>query len=136
MRITQEVDYAFRIVGYLAVNEGEFIGANIISDSEHIPERFTLRILRKLNLAGITIAKRGIYGGYMLNKRKEDISLYDILLAIDGPIVINRCLMEGDSYCSKNKPDAMRHCKFHCKLEILQNNIIKNFKESTIDQFV
>ena len=74
MRITQETDYAFRIVGYLAKHEGQVIGAPEIAEMEGVTKRFTLRILRKLNLAGITDAKRGSKGGYFLKKPKEDLS--------------------------------------------------------------
>ncbi|NMW84810.1 Rrf2 family transcriptional regulator [Peptoniphilus sp. AGMB00490] len=135
MRITQETDYAFRIVRYLAENEGNVIGAPQIAENEGVTKRFTLRILRKLNLAGITDAKRGSKGGYYLKKPKEDITLYDILIAIDGPIVINRCLQE-DSFCSKNKSGNVGNCKFHGTLAKIQSNIIKMFENETIDNFI
>lgn len=135
MRITQETDYAFRIVSYLARNEGKVIGAPQIAESEGVTKRFTLRILRKLNLAGITDAKRGSKGGYYLKKPKEDITLYDIIVAVDGPIVINRCLQE-DKYCNKNRVNEVGNCKFHTTLAMMQSNIIKMFKNQTIDNFI
>lgn len=135
MRITQETDYAFRIVSYLARNEGKVIGAPQIAESEGVTKRFTLRILRKLNLAGITDAKRGSKGGYYLKKPKEDITLYDIIVAVDGPIVINRCLQE-DKYCNKNRSNEVGNCKFHTTLAMMQSNIIKMFKNQTIDNFI
>ena len=135
MRITQETDYAFRIVSYLAKNEGKVIGAPQIAESEGVTKRFTLRILRKLNLAGITDAKRGSKGGYYLKKPKEDITLYDIIVAVDGPIVINRCLQE-DKYCNKNRVNEVGNCKFHTTLAMMQSNIIKMFKNQTIDNFI
>ena len=135
MRITQETDYAFRIVSYLARNEGKVIGAPQIAESEGVTKRFTLRILRKLNLAGITDAKRGSKGGYYLKKPKEDITLYDIIVAVDGPIVINRCLQE-DKYCNKNKANEVGNCKFHTTPAMTQSNIIKMFKNQTIDNFI
>lgn len=135
MRITQETDYTFRIVRYLAENEGNVIGAPQIAENEGVTKRFTLRILRKLNLAGITDAKRGSKGGYYLKKPKEDITLYDILIAIDGPIVINRCLQK-DSFCSKNKSGDVGNCKFHVTLAKIQSNIIKMFENETIDNFI
>lgn len=135
MRITQEADYAFRIVSYLARNEGKVIGAPQIAESEGVTKRFTLRILRKLNLAGITDAKRGSKGGYYLKKPKEDITLYDIIVAVDGPIVINRCLQE-DKYCNKNRVNEVGNCKFHTTLAMMQSNIIKMFKNQTIDNFI
>ena len=135
MRITQETDYAFRIVSYLARNEGKVIGAPQIAESEGVTKRFTLRILRKLDLAGITDAKRGSKGGYYLKKQKEDITLYDIIVAVDGPIVINRCLQE-DKYCNKNRVNEVGNCKFHTTLAMMQSNIIKMFKNQTIDNFI
>lgn len=135
MRITQETDYAFRIVSYLARNEGKVIGAPQIAESEGVTKRFTLRILRKLNLAGITDAKRGSKGGYYLKKPKEEITLYDILIAVDGPIQINRCMQE-DSFCSKHIDGDVKNCKFHVTLAKMQSEIIKMFKNETIENFI
>lgn len=132
MRLTQEIDYGFRIVGYLAQHDGEIIGAPIISSKLAIPERFTLRILRKLNLAGITKAKRGAHGGYMLLADKNEITLYDVILALDGPIIINRCLLEDDPYCSRMHKDQFDSCNFHLRLAEIQAEIVKMFKESKI----
>ncbi len=136
MRITQETDYAFRICAYLAEHEDEVVGAPEISEAQKIPKRFTLRILRKLNLAGITDAKRGAYGGYYLIKPKEKVTLYDIILAIDGPITVNKCLSVSSPSCSKNNRKTMNHCKFHKRLSAIQSNITKMFKDSTIDEFI
>ena len=137
MRITREVDYALRIVGNLARSDEDVVPASLISEEEQVPLRFTLRILRKLNLAGITEAKRGAAGGYRLCRDPKDINLYQVVTAIDGPIVINRCLDGQDPYCTKIEcVDAMGHCKFHVKLGELQSSIIKNLKDSTLNEFI
>ena len=136
MRITLEIDYAFRIVAHLAEREGQVIGAPAIADKECIPDRFTLRILRKLNLAGITGSKRGANGGYYLAKAKEDINLYDIILAVDGPIEVNRCLMRENSFCSRSKNNPICNCPFHLKLEEIQQEIIDTFKAEKITNFL
>ncbi|MCD1146828.1 Rrf2 family transcriptional regulator [Peptoniphilus sp. KCTC 25270] len=136
MRLTQEIDYSFRIVSFLAQNEDKVLGAPLISEKLKVPERFTLRILRKLNLAGITGAKRGAYGGYYLKEAKENINLYDIILAVNGPIEINRCLHSEDPFCSRNQPEQYGSCRFHTKLEGLQDTIINAFKDSKITDFI
>lgn len=136
MRITQETDYAFRIVSYLAKHENEVVGAPKIADAEQVTERFTLRILRKLNLAGITDAKRGAKGGYYLKKPKEEITLYDIVEAVDGPIEINKCLSKDDQYCNRYNKNGIENCKFHNTLCGFQNEVIDLFKSKTIDQFI
>lgn len=132
MRLTQEIDYAFRMMGYLAAHDGEVIGAPIISDEMKVPERFALRILRKLNQAGLTGAKRGAHGGYYLKANKEDLTLYDVILAIDGPIVINRCLHAQDGFCSRNEDGDYTGCKFHFRLAEIQGQVIEMFKDSKI----
>ncbi|MDO5036714.1 MAG: Rrf2 family transcriptional regulator [Tissierellia bacterium] len=132
MRLTQEIDYAFRIIGYLSTSDKDVVGAPTIAEEMHIPDRFTLRILRKLNQAGLTDAKRGARGGYYLKRPKEEISLYDIILAVDGPIEINRCLYADDSYCSRNQDGNYGRCNVHRKLADIQYEIIKLFEDSKI----
>ncbi len=137
MRITLEIDYAFRIVAHLAERPGQVVGAPVIAEEECIPDRFTLRILRKLNLAGITGAKRGANGGYYLAKDREEITLYDIILAVDGPIEINRCLMEENSFCSRReKGHEICDCPFHNKLGEIQEDVVGAFKEQKIVDFL
>lgn len=138
MRITQETDYAFRICSHLARNENQVVGAPIIAKEEAIPERFTLRILRKLNIAGITKSKRGATGGYLLNRPKEEISLYDIIVAIDGPIIVNKCLDKDDPYCSKHTAKNCRYpsCRIHRRLVDIQSTIIEMFKDSKLDKYL
>lgn len=138
MRITQETDYAFRICGHLAKNEGHVVGAPKIASEESIPERFTLRILRKLNIAGITRAKRGATGGYALNRSKEKISLYDIIVAVDGPIVVNKCLGGDNAICSRaeTSDECYSNCYFHNSLRRIQEIVEKEFKECTLDKYI
>ncbi|RVU54101.1 RrF2 family transcriptional regulator [Anaerosphaera multitolerans] len=138
MRITREIDYAFRICAYLASREGEVTGAPKIAKQQAISERFTLRILRKLNLAGITEAKRGATGGYLLKKPKETISLYDIIVAVDGPITVNNCLDEEGPDCTLfgSNPAAYNYCKFHMKLLDINNALIEMFSGATLDEFI
>ena len=137
MRITLEIDYAFRIVAHLAERQGQVVGAPVIADQECIPDRFTLRILRKLNLAGITGAKRGANGGYYLAKDRDDVTLYDIILAVDGPIEINRCLMAENSFCSRReKGHQICNCPFHIKLEEIQGDVVESFKQQKISDFL
>lgn len=112
MRITQESDYALRIVYFLAHTDEMKVGASIIAANQEIPLRFALKILRKLNAAGITKAYRGVNGGYTLVKEPGEISYKDVIEAVEGDIYINRCLAE-DGQCNRN---AMDHCKVHKKL--------------------
>lgn len=99
MKITREADYALRIVAMLAEN-GRQIGAKEISDTNNVPYRFTLKILRKISAAGYLKSHRGANGGYELNKPAGEITLKNIIEVIDGDIIINRC--NADEPCTNN----------------------------------
>lgn len=106
MQITLQTDYAIRIINYLARNN-DFGSAKQISGEMSIPLRFTKNILQKLAGTEILNSYKGVYGGYMLAKSPEDISLYDVLLAMDEQVLLSRCLKEdytctcsGDKQCT------------------------------------
>lgn len=136
MKLTQEIDYAFRIIAHLAANEGQVVGAPTIAEAMGVPSRFTLRILRKLNIAGLTKSRRGAKGGYILNRPAESISLYDIILAIDGPIELNRCMHANDPYCNRFDSEEIKGCKFHHSIYGLQKDLVGRLKEMTITNFI
>ncbi len=134
MRITQEADYASRIVRSLGVN-GEKMGSTIISETAGIPHRFTFKILRKLTHAGITESIRGKGGGYRLAKAPKDITLLEIVEIIDGPLLINKCL-EDDYECSMHQKNF---CTLHIKIgeisETLRTELAKvNFEDLALEE--
>jgi Rrf2 family iron-sulfur cluster assembly transcriptional regulator len=95
MKITKEADYALRIVAMLA-KSGKQIEAKVIAERNHIPYRFTLKILRKIVQAGYLKSFRGVGGGYALNKKPSEITLRHIIEVIDGDISLSGCLSGKD----------------------------------------
>jgi Rrf2 family iron-sulfur cluster assembly transcriptional regulator len=72
--------------------------------------RFTLKIMRKLAICNIVKSFKGVQGGYELAHKPEEINLRQVIEAVDGPIVINRCLT-GELPCSRI--DDKRLCYYH-----------------------
>lgn len=95
MYITQEADYAIRIVHCLAKN-GIRRDARSISEEVAVTLRFSLKILGKLSGAGIVNSFKGNRGGYELAGGAADFSLLDVLTAVDGPYFISRCIPGGE----------------------------------------
>lgn len=117
MKITQEADYALRVILHLSkLGYGEKVEARIISEEEELPLRFLLKLLRKLKKAGIVTSFRGVKGGYALNKQPKDINLKDVIEAIDGPICINRCIYDP-KYCNAGKNGNCQIHKALCKIQ-------------------
>lgn len=131
MKITQESDYGFRVVLYLSnLGYGKKIEAKNIAKDQNVPLRFLLKLLRKLTQSGIVKSYRGVNGGYALNRTPENITLKNIIEAIDGPIYLNRCLYDPE-HCNANRKG---HCGIHNALSRVQNTLIKelesiNFKD-------
>jgi Rrf2 family protein len=94
MEITRQTDYAIRCVLYLSGTEGAIIMADEISQAMCIPKSFLAKILQKLTKAGVVTSFRGVKGGFRLAKKPKQISLLDIIEAIEGPAAMNRCALD------------------------------------------
>lgn len=129
MRITQEADYALRIVAMLASCEG-FADANTIADSAGITQRFALKILRKLVLGEIVCSQKGANGGYKLARVPEEITLKDVIELIDGEIAISKCL-SSEHICSKQGENKSA-CKIHLIFDAINGDIVKRLENITI----
>jgi len=130
MNINQATDYAFRAVLYLAEQpKGEVVEAQTIAQSQSIPIRFLLKIMPSLIKAGIIRSQRGVGGGYMLARDPGEITLLDVIEAVEGPFYLNNCLLTED-FCSKNGPPD---CKVHQALKDIQERLIQDFKSYTFD---
>ncbi|MFZ5753895.1 MAG: RrF2 family transcriptional regulator [Bacillota bacterium] len=122
MQLNQATDYAFRAVLHLAkFASGEVVSAQTIASREEIPMRFLLKIMRSLIKAGIVKSYRGVDGGYTLAKSPREITLLDVVEAIEGSVHINRCLLDPE-YCSKHWADC---CPIHQVLDGIQANLVK-----------
>lgn len=99
MYITQEADYAVRIVFCLAKAQNQRRDARSISEEVNVTLRFSLKILGKLSAAGIVNSFKGNRGGYELAKAPKDITLQDVLAAVEGPYAMSRCLRDDDCHC-------------------------------------
>ena len=88
MRISAKTDYAIRAVVEMAAAspDGHLVKAESVADAQQIPLRFLLGILNELRHAGIVDSRRGVEGGYRLAMPAADVTIADIIRAIDGPL--------------------------------------------------
>jgi Rrf2 family protein len=86
MRITAKADYAVRgAVELAAAGEGPVKG-DAIAEAQGIPVRFLENILAELRHAGLVLSQRGAEGGYRLARPPAEISLADVIRAVEGPL--------------------------------------------------
>ena len=87
MRITAKADYAVRAAVELAANHGHGpVKGERIASAQGIPLNFLENILSDLRNAGIVSSRRGVEGGYWLARPAAEISLADVIRAVEGPL--------------------------------------------------
>ncbi len=86
MRISAKADYAVRAAAELAAAGDEPVKGEKLADSQGIPLQFLEHILLELKHARIVRARRGAKGGYWLAKPPEEITLANIIRAVEGPL--------------------------------------------------
>ena len=87
MKLSQSVAYAVHAVLRLAENQnGSPISCKKLAEQGNMPERFLLQILRDLAKQGILLSTRGGGGGFMLDRGPDEISLLEVIEAVEGPM--------------------------------------------------
>ena len=127
MKVTRACDYAIRALLYMSGKpRGTVFMRSELSKLSEVPDSFLGKILQNLAKADILVSERGKKGGFRLEKNPDDISMYDVLLAIDGELQITDCLADI-FYCKK-----VDYCKVHLVWEEIQLSIIDKMKKTSI----
>ena len=100
MQITRAGEYA--VLGLMCLARrpaGSVVMIDEVSREEHIPRSFAAKIFQSLTKAGIVKSIRGTGGGFMLLRIAKDITVLEVIEAIEGKIAFQRCLAEEETKC-------------------------------------
>ena len=98
MQITRQADYAVRAVLHLSRMGGNQRAAtSAVAQEQNIPPSFLAKIISQLSIAGLLHTSRGARGGVTLAREPKEITLLEVVEAIDGPIQLNECVGENSS---------------------------------------
>lgn len=86
MHISAKSDYAIRALLALAAREPALVKAEVIAREQRLPRKFVEAILADLRRGGLVRTQRGADGGYALARTSEEITLGQVLRAVDGPL--------------------------------------------------
>ena len=108
LQLTRGGEYALRAMTYLArFPEGHVASLHDICEAQDIPESFLAKILQSLSRSGLAMSQRGAHGGFALARPAAEITMRDIVEAVDGPIALNACVLWPDD-CKRSE-----HCEVH-----------------------
>ena len=130
MQITRQADYAVRAVLYLAQLGPERRAATSqIAQEKQIPPSFLAKIVSQLSVAGLLQTSRGARGGVALARTPEEISVLEVVEAIDGPILLNECVANSGN-CVFGDNCAMKPLWCDAQAEL-----VERLRMTTFDRF-
>jgi len=132
MQITRQADYAVRAVLYLARNGEKRTATSMIAEEQHIPPSFLAKIVSQLSIAGLLHTSRGARGGVVLAREAKDITLLEVIEAIDGPIQLNECVGDNGT-CSFDEKCPLRPVWCDAQEELVDRLKGTNFADMTVN---
>ncbi len=131
MQLKMQTDYAIRVLLYLASKDG-YSATKEMSSALGISEHYLPKITKRLRKAGWISSYAGVTGGFQLTKEPVDITIYDVMNAMEHTVQLNRCL-EDDRYCSRYAIDT---CPVHKVYEVFQELTEQYFSSAAISDLL
>ena len=128
MIITREIDYALRIVRSLS--DKNKCTMKDLCERQDIPKQFAYKIIKKLASAQIIKSTRGVNGGCVLIKDLDEITLFDLINAVDSEKYLSACT-DPDFECDYNEKNRGL-CTMHFNLCEIQKSFNENLKSYTM----
>ena len=127
--LSKSCEYGLRASLYLAsLDHDGYVSISKISEDLDISFPFLTKIFQKLNDAGLLDSQRGPKGGVALTKPAEEVSLYEIVVAIDGDDLFSECVL-GLPNCGDAKP-----CPLHDEWAEKRSAVETMFRNATLTE--
>ncbi len=110
LRLSKSTDYGIRILAHLARDEqGVTHNAREVAEDIHLPVPMVSKVMKSLARAGVLESRRGPGGGFSLSHRPDDLSVADMIAALEGPLALTECqigpsLCRHEGMCSVQEP--------------------------------
>ncbi len=140
MKISRTGEYALKALIELAIDHDRGINVTLVNEvaqRKEIPQKYLEQILLSLKNAGILVSKRGVGGGYALSRPPENISIGEIVRAVEGSLAPMGCVSTKSRV---NCPDESSCGLYSVMLEVrnaisnvLDNTSLKDVARRTLD---
>ena len=127
--LSQTAEYALRVITFLASREHEPVTTKQIAQATRVPEGYLSKVLQSLSRGGLVKSQRGLHGGSVLTRGAGEISVFDVIEAVDPIRRIRSCPLELRSH-------GIRLCPLHRRLDDAIAMVEKAFRESTIAELL
>jgi FeS assembly SUF system regulator len=107
LRISKMTDYAIMVMVELHASRGEVLSAHALAERSHLELPTVSKVLKLLVKTGLVDSYRGASGGYVLERNARDVSVAEIIAAIEGPIAMTECSVE-EGLCAQEAICGLR----------------------------
>jgi len=116
--LRRNTDYALRLAVNLAKHHGDgAVATRVLAEDEDVSYQLACKLMQKMSKAGLVQSDMGPKGGFRLGRSPEDIAILDVIEAVQGPLRLNRCLL-NDDVCSRQAV-----CPVRAKMKELQEQM-------------
>ena len=127
--ISQTAEYALRAVAALAGSPGEPMITQRLADSTKVPAGYLAKVLQSLGRAGLVSSTRGVGGGFVLARPADQITIFDIVQAVDPLQRIRTCPLGLASH-------GVRLCPLHKRLDDAMKQVEDAFRASNLAEIL
>jgi len=134
LKLSKRTEYAIMAARHLALNNsGHCSTAKEIAENYQIPYQLVAKVLQNFARTEMVSSIQGAKGGYVLNKLPEEISLIDIITAVEKNHQITECMQEN---VNENDCSHLDYCKIRDPLIEIQRKIDNLFAETSLKQIL
>ena len=123
LRMSKLTDYGIVLMSYLASKTYQQHSAHTLSNAVNMPLPTVRKVLKALSQSGLLISERGAQGGYNLCRSPKQISVAEIISAIEGPIALTECVGD-ESHCEQES-----HCDVQTNWTRINNAVLHALDE-------
>ena len=130
IKLTRLADYGIVLLTYVARQpEGRIHNVPDLAEEAHLPLPTVSKVLKLLSKGGLLTSQRGVNGGYQLSRRPSEITLAQIVVALDGPIEITEC-----SSKTRNRCEISNGCPARSNLQLINQAVLGALDNITLAQ--
>ena len=107
-KLSRLTDYGVVVLGKMAQNRGEMATAPDLADTTTLPQPTVAKILKLLAREGVLTSHRGTNGGYALDRDPSQITIAEVIAALDGPVALTACVDGVEGRCGVENLCPMR----------------------------
>jgi FeS assembly SUF system regulator len=136
MKVNRLTDYATLIICEMITEKDNIVSAKYLSEKTKIGEATVMKLLKMLIKNGLLKSYRGNAGGYKLEKDASEITILDVVNAVEGEKTLTLCGMSGHNICEYKTGCKVKHGWNKLNklfLQALQNSTMKDFMENNLN---